>query len=517
MVAHNSSLSFRLAGILFFVLLTAGELPCAVAADPPPTEDDYYRMITLPLPQETVLEVGGLEWLDKERKRLLVCTRRGEIWVVDNPYASNPVLPPTDVDAEVDEKNIVLFKRMLFGLHEPLGLLRQDDGVYLAQRGELTRINDDNGDDRIDRVETVCNDWQISGSYHEYAFGPKLDKNGNFVVTLNRPFGGEPEGKALWRGWAVTIDHQGKMTPLCAGLRSPAGIGANAAGDLFYTDNQGDWVAACKLSHLKPGSFQGNPLAFFSCDDPRSPIKDPQNPTSGLPLAEAAEKMPWVTMPAVWFPYPRMGKSHSDVLCDQTGGKFGPFDKQLFVGDQSTSIITRVFLEKVAGEYQGACFPFRKGFQCGVMRMCWGHDGSMFVGQTNRGWGSTGGKPYGLERLAWTGKTPFEIHEMRARPDGFELTFTQPVDPRTAGDVASYSMQSWTYHYHSAYGCKPIDPHPLKVTQATVTDDRRSVRLMVNGIQPGYIHELRAPGIRNGDDLPLLHDEAYYTLNQIPK
>ena len=32
---------------------------------------------------------------------------------------------------------------------------------------------------------------------------------------------------------------------------------------------------------------------------------------------------------------------------------------------------------------------------------------------------------FALERLVWTGKTPFEIHEMRAKPDGFELTFTE--------------------------------------------------------------------------------------------
>src|SRR5690606_10054746 len=122
-----------------------------------------------------------------------------------------------------------------------------------------------------------------------------------------------------------------------------------------------------------------------------------------------------------------------------------PFENQLFVGDQTTASIARVFLEKVDGEYQGACFPFRLGFQCGVNRMCWGDDGSMFVGMTNRGWGSLGTKPYGLQRLVWTGKVPFEIHEMRARPDGFELTFTRPVDPAIARDPASYSMTSYTY------------------------------------------------------------------------
>ena len=40
-------------------------------------------------------------------------------------------------------------------------------------------------------------------------------------------------------------------------------------------------------------------------------------------------------------------------------------------------------------------------------------------------------------RVDWTGKLPFEIHEMRVRPDGFEFTFTARVDGKTAGDPAS--------------------------------------------------------------------------------
>ena len=49
-----------------------------------------------PLPEEAVFEVGGLDWLEKEKNRLLVCTRRGEVWVVDNPYAVPPTLVPVE-------------------------------------------------------------------------------------------------------------------------------------------------------------------------------------------------------------------------------------------------------------------------------------------------------------------------------------------------------------------------------------------------------------------------------------
>lgn len=517
-------------GLLTVAVLLPFEPVAAQKVDKktPVTENDYFRLISIPLPEDVVLEVGGLDWLDKEMTRLAVCTRRGELWQIDNLYQNEPALAGKllkvktadgkTIEVEPRPEQIVKFKQMLFGLHEPLGMVVQPDGIYLAQRGELTRVKDENGDGRIDLVETFSRGWETSGGYHEYAFGPKLDREGNFWVTLNRPFGEGQEGSALWRGWAVKIDRQGKMHPVCPGLRSPCGLGMNSEGDMFYTDNQGDWTAVCKLSHLKTGSFQGEAVGLKSTDHPLSTMKNPGKgfPISGLMWREAAEKMPQLVPPAVWFPYPVMGRSHSDVQTDVTKGKFGPFANQVFVGDQANAIIVRVFLEKVDGEYQGACFPFRKGFQSGVLRMCWGHDGSMFVGGTNRGWGG-GSKPYSLERLVWTGETPFEIVEMQARPTGFKLTFTQPVDPATAADVKSYALQCWTYKYHSGYGDPPQDTKPLMVKSATVGEDGKSVTLVIEGLETFYVHELKANGIRNRDGQPLLHPEAYYTLTRIPK
>ena len=114
-----------------------------------------------------------------------------------------------------------------------------------------------------------------------------------------------------------------------------------------------------------------------------------------------------------------MGISTADMVEDNSAGKFGPFEGQLFVGDQGHSKIMRVFLEKINGQYQGICFPFREGFQSGILRMRWGLDASMCVGMTSRGWSSTGKDEFGLQRLEWTGKTPFEIKTVKSMPDGF--------------------------------------------------------------------------------------------------
>src|SRR3546814_17888331 len=83
------------------------------------------------------------------------------------------------------------------------------------------------------------------------------------------------------------------------------------------------------------------------------------------------------------------------------------------------SMVSRVFLEKVNGEYQGAAIAFRSGFRSGVLRMAWAPDGSLFIGETNRGWGSAGDANEGLERMVWNGDMPFEMKAVRAMPDGF--------------------------------------------------------------------------------------------------
>jgi hypothetical protein len=140
----------------------------------------------------------------------------------------------------------------------------------------------------------------------------------------------------------------------------------------------------------------------------------------------------------------------------------------------------------------------------------------MYVGQTNRGWGSLGGKDYGLQRIVYTGVEPFEIHSMKLTPAGFDLVFTQPVDPQTATKLGVYSLRSFTHYYWSTYGSPEIDTRVETATKATLGKDGKTVSLHVGGLRPGRIYELRVDGLRNTQGNTVLHPEAYYTLNQLP-
>lgn len=230
-------------------------------------------------------------------------------------------------------------------------------------------------------------------------------------------------------------------------------------------------------------------------------------------MHEFAKNISSMKPPTVWFPHTIMGISTSDIMTDTTQGGFGPFAGQMFVGDQGHSKVMRVFLEKINGEYQGACFPFREGFSSGILRMRWGPDDNMYVGMTSRGWASTGKEPYGLQRLIWTGKTPFEIKAIRAVANGFELEFTQPVDQAVASQIATYPVSSFIYSYHRSYGSPIINQRECGVHNAEVSADGTKVRLHLDGLREGYIHQIIVDGLKSASGQSLLHDVGYYTLN----
>ena len=468
----------------------------------PKTEQDFYEIKTLPIPQDLYLEVGGLATMPDGR--LAVSTRRGEIWIVENPYQK--------------DSHQTNYRRFASGLHEILGLAYKDGVFYCSQRGELTKITDTNRDGVADLYEPIYQ-FELSGNYHEYTYGPVFDKNGDMLVTLNLAWIGFGEGKfAKWRGWLVKIKPDGTLEPQSAGLRSPAGYSINDEGDIFYGENQGDWVGSGRITHLAKGDFAGNPGGIKWAKEPNSPFKLTleEIPDNSQPMFEAAKKVKNLKLPAVWFPHAIMGISTSDIIQDTTKGKFSPFPGQYFVADQGQSKVMRVFMEKVNGVYQGFCINYREGFQSGILRERFGLDGSMFVGMTSRGWGSTGKDNFGLQRLVWNGLTPFEINAIHAKSDGFEITFTQAVDLKSVKNAASYALRSYIYEYHHQYGSPIINVKDIKIKGISVSPDKKSVRISLDGIRQFYIHEFILKGILNEEGEPLLHETAYYTLNEIP-
>ena len=488
-----------------------------------PKEEDFFKINKLRSPEGTLLEVGGLCTMPDGN--LAIATRRGDVYIVENPTSPKPY-----------------FRKFASGLHELLGIAYKNGSLYVAQRGELTRLQDANMDGKADIFETIYA-WPLSGNYHEYSYGPKIAPDGSFYVTLNLGFGDvwwSGTSFVPWRGWALHIFEDGRMEPWATGLRSPCGI-SMIDGELFYTDNQGDWMGSGSIMPVKKGAFLGNPGGLVWTNMPNSPLKLTQeaifskvNPRiefsedgrrakpeniekeSFKTLADIKKEVPELQMPAVWLPHGVLGISNSEIV-KIPKGVFGPFEEQLLVGDQGQSKISRVFMEKVKGELQGCAWDFRSGFQSGVLRMSWANDGSLFVGETNRGWGSAGEANEGMQRLYWNSFMPFEMKTVKAMPDGFEIEFTKPIDKKKASNLSSYLVESFNYKYTPVYGSPPVNLKKCPVKGVKVSEDGLTVRIIVGDLRQYYIHKISLDGIRDQDSsYSLVHSTAYYTLNNIP-
>ena len=462
-------------------------------------EAKYYPIVDIPIPPTVPMRPGGLEILPDGR--LAVGTRRGDIYFVKGVFDSPP------------QPEFHLFAN---GQDEIFTLSWRGGAMTAITWGEATRISDPDGDEVADRYDTLTSNWGYAEG-HEFAFGSKPDPGGNIWVALG--LSGSYESHNLFRGWAVKVTPEGKMIPVCSGLRSPGGVGANAEGAMFAIESQGPWNGCCSLKHLKEGAFLGHPASYNwypFVPGMKAPALEPNNDSRmGVEKKRVKELVP----PAVKFPYIKMGRSISGFRLNNTGGKFGPFDGQLFLGDYTQSIIMRATTELVNGVWQGACYPFREGLATGIMNVEFSPKGQLIAGgfTTNSQWPVRGTEPFALQRIDWNGVVPFEVKEINIRKDGFRVSFTKPVNKQAAAVPSNYNITSYTHIYHGAYGSPEVDQTTAQVLAAVPADDGLSVTLRLDKITEDHIHDFDFAKITAQDGQPLLHKKAYYTVNEIPK
>ncbi|MDO1450900.1 PQQ-dependent sugar dehydrogenase [Rhodocytophaga aerolata] len=482
--------------ITFIALFTGATLP---TSDPEPS----YRVESIEMPEGLVSETGAIEFLPDGR--LVAGFHRGEILIYD---------PKT--------KQWTLFAE---GLHDPLGILVvSNTELLIMQRPELTRVKDTDGDGQADVYEKVTDDFGISGNYHEYNYGPVKDTAGNLFVgfntaspngsvwkqvrgrldTLTIGFKGQMFSPVPYRGWIMKLTPDGTLLPYASGFRSPNGLGFDLQGNLFATDNQGDWVGTSPLYHVQEGKFYGHPssLVWQKGWNKGNPLK--------LPVAELDQMR---TKASVLFPHGIMANSPTQPVWDKTQGKFGPFAGQLFVGEMNQGRIVRVMLEEVGGQWQGACIPFLddQGLRKGNNRLAFAPDGSLWVGQNDHGWAGD----RGIQRIVFTGKTPMDVYTMKLTNTGFELTFTQPVDEKSATDLNTYKFRRYRYAYHAKYGSDQSDVQAVAVTHVSLSADRRKVSLDLESLKPGYVYELQLGDIQAATGEPIANKIICYTLNRL--
>ena len=218
---------------------------------------------------------------------------------------------------------------------------------------------------------------------------------------------------------------------------------------------------------------------------------------------------------AVLFPHGIMANSPTQPLQDRTEGKFGPFAGQLLVGDMDHEYIMRVMLEEVDGEMQGACVTLfdSLGLRIGNNRLAFAPDGSLWVGQSDHGWRGD----EGIQKIAYTGKTPTDVLNMSLTEKGFDLTFTKSMQENTLLNAKSYKMKRYYYNYHRKYGSPQMDIQEVAVTSVDFNAQSNKLSLAVDTLKAGYVYELEITDIKANDGSELDNNILYYTANRLRK
>ena len=379
--------------------------------------------------------------------------------------------------------------------HWPLGLFAQGDDLLVATRGALLKLSDRDHDGWAERWETLSDAWDVTRDHHDWVTG---------VVPWNGPGRGWVicpvtddvrergiKGRHFLRGKALQVASDGTTTVLAEGLRYPTGWAARPSdGAVFFTDNQGQQKTTCEIDRLVVGGWYGYPS---QADPPSGPGK----PSPVVP-------------PVVRIPYP-WARSVNGLAFADTGGKFGPLEGQLILCEYNNRFILRASLETVDGVEQGACYPFLENM-LGPLCTAFAPDGSLYVGSLREpAWG---GEPEqgAVYRVTYSGRPAFGIQELKARSDGFALTFfTPPADLQAAADPARYRLRRYRHVFQGAYHSPPTDEDVLHVDSAVLQSDGRTVHLAVRErLVSDRIYEVRTT---LPDAAPAV---AHYTMNRVP-
>ncbi|MEP6647866.1 MAG: family 16 glycoside hydrolase [Saprospiraceae bacterium] len=438
--------------------------------------------LTQARPWDFLPKVGGMDFMSDGRLAISTWDPSGSVYLLSNVTSGDP--------------SQIKVKRIASGLAEPLGLKVIHDTIYIMQKQELTRLIDDDGDGMIDEYQCVSNNWQTSGNFHEFSFG-LAEKNGDLYATLATdilPGGASAPNQPPSRGHAVRFDlPSGELHYVASGFRTPNGIGIGVDNEIFVADNQGDWLPASKILHVTQDAWFGSRSVDFAG------------------TASLKEKPP-----VVYLPQDEIGNSPSTPLAINDG----PYKGQMIHGEVTHGGVKRVFVEKINGEYQGVVFRFIQGLEAGINRMVWGPDGALYVGGIGNpgNWQQSDKLWYGLQRLKYNGKPTFEMLAVRAKTDGVEIEFTEPLKDGDGWNVNDWEVKQWRYVPTADYGGPKVDLEKLKVSAAYVSADRKKVSLKLVGMKPGhlvYIH-MANPYVSDSG-LQLWSTEAWYTMNQIPQ
>jgi cytochrome c len=108
---------------------------------------------------------------------------------------------------------------------------------------------------------------------------------------------------------------------------------------------------------------------------------------------------------------------------------------------------------------------------------------------------------------------------IRAKPNGIEIEFTEPLKAGAGSKASDYRIKQWWLKPTASYGGPNMDEELLAIKKVTVAPDRKKVFLEIPGMKDKHVLYIRLnkKTMLNNRGASLWSTESWYSMNSIPK
>lgn len=442
-----------------------------------------YALESVPVP----LKNGFNSWMRTSSLaffpdgRLAVATLNGDIWIVSG----------------IDEKlEAVTWQRFAAGVYEPLGMKVIDGVLTAGTRGRIVKFHDYNNDGEADFYEAFHNEKEPADGWHAYSFDLIVDDAGDYYYARVGQY-------SDWSipGGLVRVSADGKTsTVLSTGMRVPNGVGLLPDGRITYSDNQGTYVPASKISVANtPGTFHG---------------------AGGWETREGNYDPATIVDPIVYMPQELDSSSGSQFWMPQDA-RFGPLGGQYFHTSYGQAKSMIVFVDEFGDTTQGAIFALPMKMESGTMRLAQNPiDGQLYYSGLT-GWQAGATREGSIQRLRYTGAEGLYLIDAKARQGRLILTFNRPLDAKALAQVTQWQASMWNYQWSPAYGSpnyKVTAPETEGTDTLAITGSElraNGTQLILNVPQLHPCHTLKLDFAVEAKGGSTLEGPVYFTIHQL--
>jgi len=396
--------------------------------------------------------------------RVAVCAWDGDVWMVSGLSQ----LPESHSELSAETLPQLVWQRIASGLFQPLGLKYVDGKIFVTCRDQIAILHDRNGDGETDYYENFNNDHQVTDHFHEFAMGLQTDAAGNFYYAKSARHA--LTALVPHHGTLLRVSKDGLKTDIVAtGFRAANGVCLNPDGSFIVTDQEGHWNPKNRINWVREGGFYGNMFGYHDVTD----------------SSDAAMEQPlcWITN--------AFDRSPAELLwCDSD--RWGPFQGMLLNLSYGYGKIFVVPHEEIDGQMQGGmCELPVPQFPTGLMRGRFNPTDGQLYACGMVAWGSAQQQAGGFYRIRYTGKPAYLPLKLKAAPRRVSIALSDPVDAKSATDPQNYRIKVWALKRSANYGSKHYDEHELTIESASVSDDGKTVKLVVPDVAPTWGMEIR--------------------------